>query len=245
MYIELIILLNYLFDFILLFSVNMVCKNNSSLKRLSLGSLFGLLTIPFLFIKMPVLINILIRLVYGVFMIIIAFKYKNIIYTLKNLFYLYVISTIIGGFLYYLSLEISYQVFLIVLVPFYLYLIYFMIKKERRLSKYAYDVNLVINDHHLSLKGYLDTGNSVKDHMLKNKVIIVSKEAVKEYIKDHFFYYLNINTVNGSELIRCYRVNGVVINNKPINKCVIGVTNHFNDTLFDVLIPNYLEEDLC
>ena len=245
MYIELIILLNYIFDFILLFSVNIVLKNNISLKRLSLGALAGLLTIPVIFIKIPPFLLISLRLLLGLLMVIVTFKYKNILYTLKNILYLYMISTIIGGFLYYLSLEVSYQVFLIVLVPFYLYLVYFMIKKDKRLRTYSYGIRVLINHHEITLKGYLDTGNSVRDYLLKNKVIIVSNEVIKSYLKNQSFYYLNINTVSGAELLRCYKVNKVLINNHVIDKCVIGVSNHFRFNAFDALIPNYLEEDIC
>lgn len=245
MYIELIIILNYLFDFILLFSVNMVLKNNISLTRLSIGALSGILTIPFIFLRIPYYITIVIRLLYGLVMVIVTFKYKNIIYTIKNLLYLYMISTIIGGFLYYLSIEISYQVFLIVLVPFYLYLVYFMIKKEERIRSYSYNVKVAINNSEIALKGYLDTGNAVKDYLLNNKVIIVSNDVISKYLNNNIFYYLNIKTVSGEELLRCYKVNKVEINNKVINKCVVGVSSHFDHNTFDVLIPYYLEEDIC
>ena len=245
MYIELLLVLNYLFDFIILFSINLLLKNNVSLKRLSLGALFGLLVIPFLFIRLPGLISISIRFIYGFFMVIVTFKYKNIKYTLQNVIYLYMLSTIVAGFLYYLSLEINYQVLLIMLVPLYLYLISFMIRREKRMGKYQFNVRLNINDKDVKLKGYLDTGNSVRDYVLKNKVIIVSKDVINKYLENNMFYYLNVNTVNGSELLRCYKVNKVEINNKKINKCVIAVSNHLTNALYDALIPNYLEEDLC
>lgn len=245
MYIELLVILNYIFDFIILFSINLILKNNVSLKRLSLGALFGLLVIPFVFIKLPSLINILIRFIYGLFMVVVTFKYKNIRYTIQNVIYLYMISTIVAGFLYYLSLEINYQVLLIILVPFYLYLISFMVRKEKRMGKYQFNVKLKINSNEVKLKGYLDTGNSVRDYILKNKVIIVSKDVINKYLENNIFYYLNVNTINGSELLRCYKVNDILINDKKINKCVIAVSNHLNNALYDALIPNYLEEDLC
>ena len=42
-------------------------------------------------------------------MVIFTFGYKDIRYTLKNLFYLYTSSIILGGFLYLLNLEFSYK----------------------------------------------------------------------------------------------------------------------------------------
>ena len=42
-------------------------------------------------------------------MVLVAFKYKNIKYTLNNLLYLYMCSVILGGFLYMLDIEFSYK----------------------------------------------------------------------------------------------------------------------------------------
>lgn len=245
MYIEELIILDYIFDFIILFSINLILKNNISLKRLLLGSLYSLLLIPLIFIKLPNIINILIRLLFGLSMVIVTFKYKNISYTMRNLIFLYMISTLIAGFLYYLSLEINYHIILIVLVPFYLYLIYFMLKQERRIKKYLFDLEITIKNHNIKLNSYLDTGNSVKDYVLKNRMIIVSKPVLNHLLDNELFYYINIHTINGNELIRCYKVDEIKVNNNIINKCVIGVTNNLNNTLYDALLPNYLEEELC
>lgn len=245
MYIEAIIVLNFIFDFIILFFVNFILKNKTRYRNLLFASLFGLLLIPFNFIKLPFLLAMLIRVIYGIVMVIIAFRYRNIKYTLRNLIYLYMISTIMAGFLYFLSLEIHYNILLIILVPFYLYLISYMIRDSKRNSKYTYSVQLCINNNKINLNGFLDTGNSVKDYVLKNRVLIVSNNAIERYINDHNFYYLNISTVNGNELLRCYKIDNVLVNERPLNRCVIAVTNHLNNSLYEVLIPNYLEEELC
>ncbi|MBO4246067.1 MAG: sigma-E processing peptidase SpoIIGA [Bacilli bacterium] len=245
MYIETIIMLNYLFDFIILFGVNVILKNNASIKHINLGAITGLLLIPFMFLKLPFVINISVKIIYGLMMVIIAFKYKNICYTLKNFIYMFMLSTIIAGFLYLISLEVNYHIILLVLVPLYLYIIVYTLKQEKRINKYLYNVSLNINQNKLNIKGFLDTGNSVKDYALKNKVIIVSSNIINDYLDNKAFYYLNINTINGSELLRCYKVGDVYINDKRIDKCVIGVTNHLNNSSYDALIPNYLEEDLC
>ena len=42
-------------------------------------------------------------------MVLITFNFKNIRYTLKNLFYLYITSVVLGGFLYFLNIEFSYK----------------------------------------------------------------------------------------------------------------------------------------
>ena len=42
-------------------------------------------------------------------MVIITFNYKDIRYTFKNIFYLYMVSIILGGFLYLLNIDENYQ----------------------------------------------------------------------------------------------------------------------------------------
>ena len=50
-YIDIVLIINYIFDFILLLSTSVILKRNISIKRIILGSLFGSLTILFLFIE--------------------------------------------------------------------------------------------------------------------------------------------------------------------------------------------------
>ena len=89
------ILLNFLVDLLLLFSVAIVLRRQTNLRRLLLGALVGGITILSMFVEMNSVVLFLVKIVISVLMCLIAFGYRNIKYTLNNLFYLYTSSILL------------------------------------------------------------------------------------------------------------------------------------------------------
>ena len=108
-YIDLVLLLNFGFDLILLFGVAIILRRQTTLKRLLLGALVGSLTILSMFIEMSSLTLFLIKIIVSILMVLIVFGYHDIKYLGNNLFYLYTSSILLGGFLYFLNLQFSYK----------------------------------------------------------------------------------------------------------------------------------------
>lgn len=106
-YIDIVFFTNFLFDFILLLSVNIILKRNMKIYRIILGALTGTLTLLMLFIRMNSLTLFLYKLVISIIMVLITFNYKTIKYTFKNLYFLYIVSIIMGGFLYFINNQIN------------------------------------------------------------------------------------------------------------------------------------------
>ena len=104
-YIDILIIINFLFDFLLLLTINIALKRYSKIYRLILASIFGELTLISLFIPISSVLFTILKIIMGIIMVLIAFGYKNIKYTLYNIIYLYMTSIILGGFTYYLSIE--------------------------------------------------------------------------------------------------------------------------------------------
>lgn len=87
-YLDMIFMLNFCFDFILLLSVSIVLRRNISIKRLLLGSTLGGLSIFVLFMKINSFELFLIKFVISLLMLLVTFKYKDLKYTLRNLGFL-------------------------------------------------------------------------------------------------------------------------------------------------------------
>ena len=87
-YIDLVIILNFVLDLILLMSVNFILRRNSKLWRLILGSFMGNITIILLFIRINNIVFVLSKLVCSLVIILVAFGYKDIKYVIKNIFLL-------------------------------------------------------------------------------------------------------------------------------------------------------------
>ena len=108
-YLDLVFLLNFCYDLLLLMTIDITLKRHMNIKRLLIASIVGALSLGILFLPFNKVILFILKILVSVLMILIAFKYKNIKYTLINLLYLYMCSVILGGFIYMLDVEFSYK----------------------------------------------------------------------------------------------------------------------------------------
>ncbi|MDD3304641.1 MAG: sigma-E processing peptidase SpoIIGA, partial [Bacilli bacterium] len=108
-YIDLILLLNFLFDFLLLLTVGILLRRNASLKRITLGALIGSFSVICLFLDITSFQLFVFKIVTSILMVIVSFKYRDLKYTFRNILYLYISSIILGGFLYLLNVEFAYK----------------------------------------------------------------------------------------------------------------------------------------
>lgn len=118
---------------------------------------------------------------------------------------------------------------------------YFAIKifgiftRMRTPKNILYDVDVYISGDKFSLKGFLDTGNNLKDPFTSADVIIVSRDAVEKYFpKDKSISeiaensplkirYLPCNTVSGSRLLPVFKADKVRIKGISADFSVKGV----------------------
>ena len=105
-YLDLVFLINWVLDFVLLLTVNVALKRYINIKRLILGAMMGSISLLSLFLPINGLGLVLFKLVLGVVLCVASFGYKNFKYTLYNVIYLYMVSIILGGFLELCSREL-------------------------------------------------------------------------------------------------------------------------------------------
>lgn len=232
-YIDYVLLINFFFDFILLVAISILLKNNTSLLKIIMASIFGSLTMFILFIDFNSILFFIVKILFGIIMVIICFSFKSIKYTLNNLFYLIILSIILGGFIYFLNISMGYEhvglIFftngkrfnIIILFILSIFLIYFYIKKTKELKidmNYRYKVTLYLKNKVLKLNGYLDSGNSLIDPYFNKPVLIVSPKY-KLFSKK--IYYVPYKGINGSGILKCFLIKKIVIENYGILKDVM------------------------
>ena len=86
MYIDLLLILNFCFDFLILLCVSIVLKRNVSFKKIALGSFFGSFTIIILFININSFSLFLFKIFLSLIMIFITFGIKDFKYNFNNFF---------------------------------------------------------------------------------------------------------------------------------------------------------------
>ncbi len=258
-YIDLILLLNYYLDFLILLTTSIVLKRNTSLKRIALGALLGSFTMIFLFVPVSQIILFLYKVIMAIFMVVVAFHYENMKYTFYNFIYFYMVSIILGGFLYYLNIEFRYtslglflmahhiniNVLLLIFASPIIFWIY--IHQERRMKKnysLSYTIKIVLkNKKEYILNAFLDTGNCLFDPITNKPIILLEKGVVEE--GSYSFYYVPFHSLNNQNLLKCFRPQYIEIENKKYNNYLIGISDKkFNFDGIKCILNNKLMEDL-
>jgi stage II sporulation protein GA (sporulation sigma-E factor processing peptidase) len=259
-YIDLLFLLNFTYDFLLLLTVKMVLKRNNSLKSITLASIFGALSLVILFLHLNNILLFLFKILSGFIMSFIAFGYHNLKTFLYNNLYLYMCSVILAGFLYFLDLEFSNShhglifyfngisinyLLLIIIAPIILYIYIWQNKKLKQKQNYYYNLTIVLkNNSILDLTGYLDTGNNLKDPITHKYIIIVEKKSLSK-IRIRSPIYVPYNSINYHGLLKCFSPKYILINNKTYNNYLIGIyEGTFNLDGINCLLNYKLKEDL-
>ena len=254
-YLDLVMILNFAIDFILLLTVSIILKRNVSITRVMFGAFIGGISILLLFFNMNSILIFLFKLIISIFMILITFGYRTIKYTLINLLYLYMSSIILGGFLYLLNLEFSYKnigiiffnnglsinfIFLIIFSPIILYIYIKQTKNLRYNYSNYYNIEIKIKNKTYKYVGYLDSGNVLVDSLTKKKVILIDKRKILFNIKE--FRLIPYVGVNGNNMIKVIKIDKLIFNNKEYDDVLLGIMDKISLDGVDVILNRKLLE---
>lgn len=262
-YVDLVILLNFGFDLLLLFGVAIILRRQTDLKRLLLGALIGSITILSMFFEMGSFLLFLVKIIISIFMCLVVFGYKNLKYTLNNLFYLYTSSIMLGGGLYLLNLQCSYKnsglvfyfnglsinfIVLLVLSPI---IVYAYVKQgislKNNYSNY-YNIDIYFDDGEvISTTSFLDTGNRLEDPYKKRPIILLNKDLIKINYELHKLLLVPYDSLNNHGLLKCIIPKSIYIQGVGFrNDFLVGISNE--EILIDgvdcILSPKLLEKGM-
>lgn len=258
LYIDLILILNFFIDFILLLSVSIVLRRNSSFYRIILSSFLASFSTFLLFIKINSIELFFIKLVISIFMILIAFGFKNIKYFITNFLFLYINSIVLGGFIYFINLQFSTYtkglifinngfsinfVFLIIFSPIIIYIYIRQIKKLKNNYSNYYEVDLYINKKIKKCTGYLDTGNNLVDPITNKPVILINKKSLDYNPKN--FMLVPFKGINNNGLLKCIKLSKIEIKGCGVYKnLLLGIIedNYKFDGVDIILNKKIMEE---
>ena len=233
-YVDLILFLNFGFDFLLLLSVSLILRRNAEMYRLLIAAFVGSISVLALFIKINSIELFFLKIIISILMLLASFGYKNLKYTIKNMIYLYISSIILGGGLYLLNIELTYKnqgiifyknkmsinfIILVILAPI---IIYIYIKECKNLkNNYSnyHKVEIKIKDKTIKCTGFLDTGNKLKDPYKKRPIILINNNYLKKLDLNKII--VPAHTIVGTKLIECIKIDNLIIDNIEIKKEVL------------------------
>ena len=255
-YLDLVMILNFAIDFILLLTVSVVLKRNVKITRIMLGAFIGGISILFLFFNVNSILLFLFKLIISVLMILTTFGYKTLKYTLVNILYLYMSSIILGGFLYLLNLEFSYKhigmiffnkglsinfMFLIIFSPIILYIYIKQTKNLRYTYSNYYNIEIINKNKKYKYTAYMDSGNVLVDTLTNKPVILIDKRKLLFNIKE--FRLIPYMGVNGSNMIKVVKIDKLIFDNKEYSNILLGIMDNISLDGVEVILNRKLLEE--
>lgn len=238
-YIDELIMLNFIIDFLILKTTSSILKLNTKTSRLIISSIVGEISLLYLFVSFNNIELTLFKLLIGIIMNLISFGYINLKDFIKNLLYFYMFSFFLGGTLYYLKIEslVKYKYYLL-LIPIIMNILKKLTYNLKNIIKLRHKVTIYLkNGNVLYLNGYMDTGNTLVDPYTNKNVIIINKD-----IKEKFFL-VPFKTIENSSLLKCFKPKKVYIDGiGERNDIVVGVTNKKFNGFNCLLNYNLMEE---
>lgn len=220
-YIDLLLIFNFIIDFLLLMSVSLILKRVVSFYRFCLGAFIGSFSIFILFLPISNVSLLILKLGFSILMILITFSYRTFSYFLKNIGYFYFASMVLGGMIYLWNTTFSYEGLtssfisnsyqlnffgLLFLTP--IFIAYYIRKMKGMKEQYQFykTISFEVNHKEVEGVGFCDSGNTLT---YKNRpVILVSKEKISNKIPTFFIPY---QTVQGVSLLKCFPVKEIWI----------------------------------
>lgn len=238
-YIDELIILNFIIDFLILKTTSKILKLNTTTQRIIISSVFGEISLLYLFVNLNNVELTLFKLLIGIIMNLLAFGYHDIKEFIKNLIYFYMFSFFLGGTLYYLKIEslIKYQYY-ILLIPIIMNILKYFAYNLKNIISLRHKVTIYLkNGKVLYLNGYMDTGNTLKDPYSNKNVIIINKDIEENY------FLVPFKTIDNSSLMKCFNPKKVFIDGLGERKdIVVGISNKKFKGFSCLLNYNLMEE---
>ena len=249
-YLDLVFLINFIMDFYILSGVKFLLRLNTKLYRIILGAIVGGFTIFILFFNISSLILNIIKLLISILMTFVSFGKSKFF---NKLFYLYIISIFLGGSIYLINDTLGYEVNsfifinngysinLIILLLMSPLIIFLYVKEFLKLKKKIntiYKVAIIFKNKEINLEGFLDTGNKLIDPYFKRPIILLNKKYLN--LNGKKIIYVPFESLNNNGLLKCIVPEYIIIENKKIDKVLIGVSENLkydcilNERIFDL-----------
>ena len=221
-YIDELMLLNFIIDYVILSTLTFLLKKNVKKRRIFLSCIVGEISILYVFISMNNLLLVLFKLVLGIIMIIILYGYSDIKSFFKEIVYFYILCFFLGGTLYYFKIEnlMKYQ-YILLFIPIIMNIYKYFEYNLKNILTTRYKVTIYLNNGKtLYLNGMLDTGNSLIEPYNGKKVIMINKKVSEN------FFLVPYKTIDSTSLLKCFTPRKVFIDGLgQRDDVVVGVVN--------------------
>lgn len=227
-YVDLLVIQDLLMNYIILITTGILLNRITKFKKLFLSSVIGTIPLILLFINTSKLIVFAINFFFSIIMSIISYKYKDIIYTLKNTFYMHINSIFVAGSLYFINTSFlprmnsyfSNTTILTLLSPLITYIYLKSISNLKINYSNYYKIDIYLKDKpKITITSFLDTGNKLKDPYTNKPIILISQKLIN--INNEKIILVPYNTIDSHGLLKCFSPEKIYIHKIGYRKNVL------------------------
>ncbi|HAX50772.1 sigma-E processing peptidase SpoIIGA [Muricomes intestini] len=235
LYIDVLFLINFMMDSLLLLTVNQMLKCSTTHGRIYLGGALGAgLTCGVIAIPMPAIIKfVTFHAVINTIMIKAGLRIKGKKQFFKAFGLLYIASFLFGGILQALRpyVRIGSLFFAAAVGSYYLIKgIWKFLIGQKELQKKICEITLYTSAGEQKVKALIDTGNGLKDSVSKEPVSVVDKALAKSILTEedikNGFRYIPYRTVGRESIMPVFRIRKMCVHleeDRWVENPVLGV----------------------
>ena len=249
-YVELIIITDLFINYLILISVGIILNRITSIKKVFLSSVIGCIPIIFLYLDISNISLVIINFLFSIIMSIITYSYQNLLYTTKNIIYMYFVSIFLAGSIYLIettfikifSIPLLSLIIMLFLSPIITYFYIKCLKKIKNINSNYYYLDIYLKDFPpITLTAYLDTGNKLVDPYKGYPIALVAKSTIPlRNIKTILVPY---NTIDSHGMLECFKPEKIYIHNVGYRKKVmLGLINKVSIEGADCILNQKLLE---
>jgi len=235
-YIDLLFIEDLIYNYVILVGVSILLTRITNFKKILLSSIIGTIPIIFIFLNISNVLVFFLSFVFSIIMSVIAFSYKDIIYTIKNIFYMYTTCIFIAGSINLININLLPKIdnyllnviILIILSPIITLIYLKSISKIKTNYSNYYKVDIYLTGQEkITITSFLDTGNKLIDPYKHRPIILINKKLIN--IEKQKVILVPYNTVNNHDLLKCIKGDKIYIHNIGYRKnFLIGLIDEVN-----------------
>jgi len=239
MYIDLFVIQNLIYDYLILSGVTILIGEKFNYPRLIFGLLLNLCLSTLAFIYFPIFLVFIPLLT-----IKITFNYTNTKRYIKSVIYFYCLSMFLNGVMNTLTYFVSFRVtmlpyvFIALSLSFVVTLIYVIksrwVADQETINQFTHEVRIFCGQTEIKGWGFVDTGNHLVDTKTSNPVMMVprgklAESPIDEFLSQHRlrFWETNYSVINEeSQSLLVFKPTLLIINETIVQNVVIGVVDN-------------------
>lgn len=236
-YLDVFIFENFIINLFLLLLTFKIQRIRYKTKLLYISSLLGALYALVIFYNVMILTSILAKIVVSMAMIYLAIESKQIVTIIKSTFIFFMLAFVLGGMCFsFVVMQNTYivgqnftiennsfkEVLIAIIIIFICITRMTDFIKERTLIKnFIYDIYIKEGNNTLQIKGFLDTGNELREPVTNLPCILIEKNYFNEFeIKDEDKYIIKYKTISSDGAVKGFKGNSVRIRNEESKEWV-------------------------